>query len=156
MTGFTNHGPVTTITTPSGESLYTNAALNKGVKPRFVTEEMNITFLMRYYAYTLADGSTLLFNRANSLNTCNLGLGEELTQEWMEANFHCKGWIDVDGINGSMHETVCKTGTTSLDKNEACVVTNDASSIGDFFPIVFHNNIVEPASNAARAVLNGK
>ena len=52
----------------------------------------------------------------------------------------CKGFIDVNGITGPNKETT----------------SSDSASIQDIFPVVFYGQTVEPATEAARAVLFGK
>ena len=81
----------------------------------------------------------------------------------------CLGYIDVNGEAGPNRETVCDnasgnpldytgkiSGTNSIgwvnfDSGNPCKVTS--KTIGDQFPVVFHDDVVEPASNAAAAVL---
>ena len=35
----------------------------------------------------------------------------------------------------------------------SCIVRNNATDMGDIFPVVFHDGTVEPLTNAARYVL---
>ena len=65
---------------------------------------------------------------------------------------NCVGFIDVNGPNSPNKEVTCKNADdTALNPSATCA---PASAIGDVFPVVFHDGIVEPASNAARAVLS--
>ena len=65
---------------------------------------------------------------------------------------NCVGFIDVNGPNSPNKEVTCKNADdTALNPSATCA---PASAIGDVFPIVFHDGIVEPASNAAKAVLS--
>ena len=67
---------------------------------------------------------------------------------------NCIGFIDVNGTALPNKETVCETESdTTLNPTSPCTVTSKASDIGDIFPVVFHDGTVEPASNAAKAVL---
>ena len=38
---------------------------------------------------------------------------------------------------------------------DVCTVPKDTSHLTDIYPVVFHDETVEPATNAARAVLTG-
>jgi len=64
----------------------------------------------------------------------------------------CYGYIDVNGSTGPNQQTVCDNGTG--DATNPCVVS--ATGIMDIFPVKYYGQTVEPASNAARAVLFGK
>ncbi len=64
----------------------------------------------------------------------------------------CYGYIDVNGSTGPNQQTVCDSGTG--DSTKPCVVS--ATGIMDIFPVKYYGQTVEPASNAARAVLFGK
>ncbi|MBE7710141.1 MAG: type II secretion system protein [Cyanobacteria bacterium SIG32] len=63
----------------------------------------------------------------------------------------CYGYIDVNGTAGPNQQVTCDSGTGTADA--ACVVS--ANSIKDIFPVKYYGQTVEPASNAARAVLFG-
>ena len=70
----------------------------------------------------------------------------------------CLGFVDVNGTALPNKEVKChgddgEEATTKLDPSSPCTVTSEGSEIGDIFPIVFHDGTVEPASNAAKAVL---
>ena len=67
----------------------------------------------------------------------------------------CIGWIDVNGAALPNKEVKCSTGTTALKASEVCAVTKDPKYMTDVFPVVFHDQAVEPATNAAKAILNG-
>ena len=105
-----------------------------------------------FLIYNLADGVILGFNP--NMSNCSLTPGNPLTQELLTgegALANCVGFIDVNGSTGPNKEVTCKTETdTALSPNTTCAISG---TMGDVFPIVFHNGVVEPASNAARAVL---
>ena len=111
--------------------------------------------LANMHVYTLADGSMIGVPKDGS--GCSLEPGAtlnatELSDATKLAN--CVGFIDVNGTALPNKETVCQTySETKLDPSSPCIVTNKASEIGDIFPIVYHDGTVEPASNAAKAVL---
>ena len=67
----------------------------------------------------------------------------------------CYGYIDVNGTAGPNQQTECDAGTgTTGDDGVACEVS--ASAVKDIFPVLFYGQTVEPASDAAKAVLFGK
>ena len=67
---------------------------------------------------------------------------------------NCIGFIDVNGPTPPNKEVTCHTATdTKLDPSASCNVERTGSDIGDIFPVVFHDGVVEPASNAAKMVL---
>ena len=119
-----------------------------------------------YLIYSLADGSYVGFDPAakncglgagNVLNAAALqqasGSGENATQAGSLGN--CLGFIDVNGPTPPNKEVQCSTaGATKLDPSDSCDVPKTGSAMGDIFPIVFHDGVVEPASNAAKMVLS--
>jgi prepilin-type N-terminal cleavage/methylation domain-containing protein len=115
-----------------------------------------------YYAYTLADGSLIAFNKTAA--NCTLALGGVVNNATLKAAssdsandagglHNCLGFIDVNGATLPNKEVSCSSGTTSLTPETPCTVANDASHMTDIFPVVFHDATVEPASNAAKYVL---
>ncbi len=74
------------------------------------------------------------------------------------ADNSCVGFIDVNGSTAPNTVITCTSGReggTGTDAtNGACQV--DSSGVTDIYPVVFHGQTVEPASDAARAVLFGK
>ncbi len=109
--------------------------------------------LANMHVYTLADGS--LVGVSKDAVGCSLEVGASLSGKLGDGETleKCLGFVDVNGTALPNKETVCSTGTTQLDPTQPCTVTSKASEIGDIFPIVFHDGTVEPASNAAKAVL---
>jgi len=107
--------------------------------------------------YTLADGSLIGFHEAAA--NCELPVGTKMTKETIEKGpseggiAPCWGFIDVNGVSLPNKEVTCSNGTTNAAVDTPCVVKNDANHMGDIFPIVFHDSTVEPASNAARYIL---
>ncbi len=63
----------------------------------------------------------------------------------------CTGFIDVNGASLPNEETKCSVGTTTKNVEADCIVKN--KDMKDIFPIIFHDSIVEGATNAARYVL---
>lgn len=114
----------------------------------------------QYTVYSLADGTLVGFRSVSFSRGCSLKTGENLskllqygsTHRSDSSSFHkCTGFIDVNGFSLPNEETLCSIGTTSFDFEEDCTVKN--KDIKDIFPIVFHDSIVEGATNAARYVL---
>ena len=60
---------------------------------------------------------------------------------------NCTGFIDVNGANNPNTVIECDDA-----ENSVC----ESSEITDIFPVVFHGQTVEPATDSARAVLFGK
>ena len=108
---------------------------------------------------TLADGSMVVFpTGAPAANAeCAMPVGETLAN-WLPTHLTCVGYIDVNGrTNPNMEvkcETVDDTKLLNADGVTTCTVPNDTAHMGDIFPVVFHDATVEPATNAAKAVLS--
>lgn len=105
-----------------------------------------------YLAYLMPDGA--LFASDNS--TCSLPEGMSvrdflLTEDIEGRNNFCIGFIDVNGFNPPNKEVTCADGTVSGDIDEACTLAKD--KINDIFPVVYFNQTVVPATNAAKAAL---
>lgn len=119
-----------------------------------------------YLVYSLADGSYVGFDPAakkcglgagNVLNAAALqqasGEGEGATAEGKLGS--CLGFVDVNGPTPPNKEVTCNTESeTVLDPSSSCDVARTGAAMGDIFPIVFHDGVVEPASNAAKMVLS--
>ena len=109
-----------------------------------------------YYAYTLADGSIVAFDK--NAKACELPIGTQLTNTVISTGVlkDCTGFIDVNGVTLPNKEVSCGTGATNTATQKVqtpCTVKNDANHMTDVFPIVFHDATVEPASDAAKYVL---
>ena len=100
-------------------------------------------------AYQLADGSMVAFNDVTS---CTLEVGGNITALAPK----CRGFIDVNGATLPNKEVKCSTAnkTKIASTVDDCIVRNNATDMGDIFPVVFHDGTVEPITNAARYVLN--
>lgn len=123
----------------NGENLYTVSISN------FSAEN--------YLFFSFSDGIYLAFN-PNAVK-CGIGIGRKVRTEMMTSGelVNCIGFVDVNGANPPNREIQCASGTTEISANTTCEVTN--ASIGDIFPIVFHDGLVEPATNATRTVFLG-
>jgi len=107
-----------------------------------------------YRVYTLADGMIVGFKAASKASApCKLPKGQVLTSSWITNHPNCRGFIDVNGVNLPNREVTCSSGGTSTNLSNPCTVNNTARNMTDVYPIVFHNTVVEPASNAAAYVL---
>ncbi len=107
-----------------------------------------------YYAYTLADGSIVGFDK--NAQGCELPIGTQLTDTIISTGVlkDCTGFIDVNGVTLPNKEVTCTaTNTATQAVQTPCAVKNDANHMTDVFPIVFHDSTVEPASDAAKYVL---
>ena len=76
-----------------------------------------------------------------------------LTEKLSENSSHCCiGYIDLDGEQGMNREVRCSNEETKFEPDKPCVVNN--TDVTDVYPIFFHDSTVEPATNAAKYVLN--
>ena len=114
-------------------------------------------------AYQLADGSMIALQ--SGMAGCTLDVGGDITAlskskkgEATDATegSACVGFIDVNGTTLPNKEVSCGGGGTTAIASSVgtCVVRNNATDMGDIFPVVFHDGTVEPITNAARYVLN--
>ncbi|MDY6382349.1 MAG: type II secretion system protein [Cyanobacteriota bacterium] len=108
--------------------------------------------LGNYLVYSLADGSLFGFNK--DAKACGINTGEVVNNAMLTSGKlkDCLGFIDANGTATPNKEVTCETGTTSLTPETPCTVPS-GSKLGDIYPIVFHDGVVEPASNASKAVL---
>lgn len=107
--------------------------------------------LGNYLVYSLADGSLFGFNK--NAKACGINPGEVVNNAMLTSGKlkDCLGFIDANGTATPNKEVTCETGTTSLTPETPCTVPS-GSKLGDIYPIVFHDGVVEPASNASKAV----
>ena len=106
-----------------------------------VTIDQEVTVDGNWAVYSFADGTAFAYNG----NAENCG-GRSLT---------CVGFIDVNGATPPNTQTVCDDGTENGGTDtKACTVDN--ANIHDIYPVFFYDQTVEPATDAARAVLFGK
>ena len=109
-------------------------------------------------AYVIfGDGSMLVFNK--DIHDCSLPTGQGITYYEGETKkkslpHQCYAFIDVNGPKLPNKEVICSTGYTDpLDVNADCEVVSDFERSADIYPIVFHDSIAEPATNASRSIL---
>ncbi|MDE6138793.1 MAG: type II secretion system GspH family protein [Candidatus Gastranaerophilales bacterium] len=103
----------------------------------------------QYTVYSLADGTFVGFRSVSFSSGCTIPIGKKLSTEGAMAK--CTGFIDVNGASLPNEETKCSVGTTSINPESDCIVKN--KDMKDVFPIIFHDSIVEGATNATRYVL---
>ena len=106
----------------------------------------------QYTVYSLADGTFIGFRSFSFATGCSLPTGKKLSTELINNTMKkCTGFIDVNGASLPNEETKCSVGTTTKNVEADCIVKN--KDMKDVFPIIFHDSIVEGATNAARYVL---
>lgn len=104
--------------------------------------------------WSLADGSIIAVY-GNAAHLCSLPTGQQLNEEWILSHFRCIGFIDVNGTTLPNKGVKCSNNVaTKFAPNEPCVVKNNKSDLGDIFPIIVHDGVVEPATNASKYILN--
>ena len=116
------------------------------------------------FVFVLSDGSIVAI--PEEMANCTLPIETNITQNIIETYAglgfsdgtvglnQCLGYIDVNGADGPNREVSCSNGvTTEFKPDTPCVVNNDSNSLSDVFPVVFHDTVVEPATNAAKFVL---
>jgi len=151
LTGQTYQGVVTNIKRNNN-----GAAEDYALKdPATYTTTIGNANLGNYLAYTLADGSIVAFHK--DAEGCELPIGVQMNNTWIDAHATCKGFIDVNGATLPNREVTCSDGSNAnkatTNVQTPCTVKNDANHMTDVFPIVFHDATVEPASDAAKYVL---
>ena len=99
-------------------------------------EETMSTTLGDYVKLSFADGTAFWYNK--NANNCT---------DTEAAKNKCYGFIDVNAATGPNQVISCANAS-----NGKC----DSSEISDIFPVVFHGQTFEPATDSARAVLFGK
>ncbi len=109
-----------------------------------VTDDQEVTTFTNWAVYSFADGTAFGFDA--SAENCGTKSSD------------CIGFIDVNGATNPNAVTVCtkgqEGGTGDDESTGACQV--ESTGINDIFPVYFYGQTVEPASDAARAVLFGK
>ncbi len=102
--------------------------------------------------FSFADGAIVAFNP--SAKGCGVGVGNVITTAMLSDKLaNCIGFIDVNGTTPPNKEVQCAEVPTIIVANKTCRVTN--GSMGDIFPVVFHDGAVEPATNASLAAFLG-
>ena len=106
-----------------------------------------------YLFFSFADGALVAFNP--NAKGCGVGVGQVITTDMLTSGklANCLGFVDVNGPNPPNSEVSCADGDTVISVNTTCKVTN--GSMGDIFPVVFHDGSVEPATNASLAAFLG-
>jgi len=140
-------------------------------EPKSGDLKTNSKWASKFVYYTLADGSMVAvpnsFNKTASgetaaSNACDLEIGQVINATWISDHKDCVGYIDVNGKTLPNKEVTCSVaGSASgsakdsavMDPSAACTVASDNAHMTDIFPVVFHNATVEPATDAAKAVL---
>ena len=89
------------------------------------------------------DGIVFGFNKADFGCT-------NVASESGGTNKACYGAVDVNGAKGPNKVVACDTGTGTTDK--PCTVNNPT----DIYPVVYYDQTILPATDAAKAVLYGK
>lgn len=115
--------------------------------------------------YQLQDGSLIMFSSILGDSTspisraCSRSIGANAgivgNGEFAGFGTGCYGLIDVNGTSGPNKEVKCSKGTNKLSNIRGagdCSV--DKKDIGDIFPILIYDGIVEPRSSAAWYVFN--
>ena len=105
------------------------------------------------YVYALSDGSFVGFDK--TAKKCSLGAGNVLDNTMLTSGAlkDCLGFIDVNGAKPPNTEVTCSDGTAALTPNTPCALAATGSTVGDIYPIVFHDGVVEPATNASKSTL---
>ncbi len=115
--------------------------------------------------YTLADGSLIVvpYNLKECTHESAVTRTVLITQRSNTAAGlkGCIGYIDVNGPTLPNKEVICANDTatsktnTKLEPEKICSVPKDTAHMNDVYPVVFHDQTVEPATNAAKGVLTG-
>ena len=114
--------------------------------------DMTSFSIENFLFFSFADGAIVAFNP--NAKGCGIGVGQTLTNEKLTNNLaNCIGFIDVNGTTPPNKEVQCAEVPTIIVANKTCRVTN--GSMGDIFPVVFHDGAVEPATNASLAAFLG-
>jgi hypothetical protein len=108
-----------------------------------------------FLLYQLADGSIIGLYKDQEKSASKCTRKElSLMNGWI---FPCMGFIDVNGKEGDNRIIKCARSSDTkniLDSSyKECTLE---SNIGDVIPIVFYDQTVEPATNAGRALFEGK
>ena len=118
-----------------------------------VTMKTSSIPMTNMYVYALSDGSFVGFDK--TAKKCSLGAGNVLNDTMLTTGGlkDCLGFVDVNGAKPPNTEVTCSDDTAALTPNTPCALAATGSTIGDIYPIVFHDGVVEPATNAAKATL---
>ena len=100
---------------------------------------------------TPTESTARVFNMADGTSFIYLNDAYDCTKEDAVAH-KCYGFIDVNGDANPNRVIDCDEGTGTEDV--PCTVSS--TGVTDIYPVIFYGQTVEPASDAARAVLFGK
>ena len=140
LSGATRYTSTADITMSDGSTSYTPASIS-GIPATL-------------YYYQLADGSIVAYPGGATAN-CSWDAATAADTGWSSLVRECGGFIDVNGATLPNKAVKCSSTAGSISNTVgSCVVRNNAADMGDTFPIVFHDGTVEPATDAARYVLN--
>ena len=108
----------------------------------------------RHYVWQLPDGSLVAINTMLGLGynnrNCVLGEGESIDPTWVSNHWWCIGYIDTNGVDLPNQEVSCSNkDDTKVGGTISCDVKKDLNHVTDIYPFVFHDDIVEPATNAS-------
>ncbi len=130
------------------KSLYN---ITPAATPKLVPYGTNGT--SRHQAYILSDGVIVAIEMDIVPKNCELLVGEVINSDWITNHKACIGYIDVNGEKKPNKEVSCSNTTTEFKPNEPCFVKKDQTHLTDIYPVIFHDSMVEPATNAASFVL---
>ena len=101
-----------------------------------------------FWLYQFPDGNIMGFSGGHYNRDCTLKEGEKINPEWREIHKSCFGFIDINGMGPPNKEVTCSDGSeTTADIGHPCKVSG--KNFTDMIPVVMHDSIVEPGSNAA-------
>ncbi|MBQ8458990.1 type II secretion system protein [bacterium] len=152
LSGITYYSNVSNIKDKNGEYPYDYHNYISGVV------EGSLFSGFSYYgkAYQLSDGSIFVFDDSPA-NSDAVNHGAPYPKCGIDSRWKCKGFIDVNGTSLPNKVVTCSNvdmGGDPYKKDDSCVVKNDAQHMTDIYPVYFYGNTVEPASSAAKYVLN--
>lgn len=132
--------------------------------PYAVNGPVGVQVAVRDYLFLLPDG-VIVFIPDEMVN-CTLPVGTHLTKDILttyaglgaaEGDIglrQCLAYVDVNGVNPPNREVTCSNGVdTDFTPETPCEVRNNNTDLSDVYPIVFHDTVVEPATNASKYVL---
>ena len=147
--------------------VYTSSSISEMNKNILNSSDSTINSLIRtaygsylvcgVIAYQLTDGAIIGipgFGNDPYFNSCSVPQGQKLEEAYIQSSLqHCMGFIDVNGSKGPNKLSVCNDKTsTKLEPSRRCKV--GSGNVGDFYPVLFHDGIVEVATNAGAYILN--
>ena len=106
--------------------------------------------------YQMPDGSMFVFPKA-AKSGCTLEPGQSLDDHiWDLIDGGCYGYIDVNGTSMPNKEVNCgSNGYVTTMPSSPCIVAKNSAQMTDVYPVVYHDGVLEAATNAASYVLSG-